>query len=109
MGVKLIWNHTDSVSVLAASMGPNAVAKMAVTESTKVMRSRFHSGQFRGSLGSSDGWGIYGERAPSQKGEETCSRAQQRRLTKMMPSLSHFRPGGGPDEESTLCGLSGSS
>lgn len=57
-GVKLIWNHTDSVRVLAARMGPSAVAKMAVTESTKVIRSRCHSGQFRGSLGSSDGWGI---------------------------------------------------
>ena len=38
-------------------MGPRAVAKMDVMERTKVMRSRRQSGQFRGSFGSSVGWG----------------------------------------------------
>jgi hypothetical protein len=43
--------------VLAARMGPRAVAKMAVMERVKVMRSRFHIDQLSGSLGSSDGCG----------------------------------------------------
>ena len=47
--------HSERVMVLAARMGPRLVAKMAVMERMKVMRSRFHSGQLRGSLGSSDG------------------------------------------------------
>jgi hypothetical protein len=48
---------SDSGSVLAARIGPSDVAKMAVRDRMKVMRSRFHRGQLRGSLGSSDGWG----------------------------------------------------
>jgi hypothetical protein len=46
------------VRVLAARMGPRAVARMAAKQRMKVMRSRFQSGQLSGSLGSSDGWGI---------------------------------------------------
>lgn len=45
----------ESVRVLAARMGPRHVAKMAEMERMKVMRSRRHSGQFSGSLGSSEG------------------------------------------------------
>lgn len=47
------------VTVFAARIGPRAVAKMAVMDRTKVMRSRFQSGQLRGSFGSSEGWGIW--------------------------------------------------
>jgi hypothetical protein len=50
--------------VLAARMGPSAVARMAAKERVKVIRSRFHRGQLRGSFGSSDGCGIY---APSKQ------------------------------------------
>jgi hypothetical protein len=43
------------VTVLAARIGPSAVEKMAVRERMKVIRSRFQSGQFSGSFGSSEG------------------------------------------------------
>lgn len=45
------------MTVLAARMGPRQVAKMAEMERMQVMRSRRQSGQLRGSLGSSEGWG----------------------------------------------------
>lgn len=57
MCVKSFWNALERVRVLAARIGPSAVAKMAVMDRMKVMRSRFHIGQLSGSLGSSDGWG----------------------------------------------------
>lgn len=45
--------------VFEARMAPRAVAKMAAKHRMKVIRSRFHRGQLRGSLGSSEGWGTY--------------------------------------------------
>lgn len=75
-----------SVKVLAARIGPRHVAKMAIMERMKVMRSRFHSGQLSGSFGSSDGCG-----------------------TRMMgtgPLVSHLRPS---TPFSAYCGRSGSS
>ena len=48
---------SDRGSVLAARMGPNDVAKMAVRDRMNVIRSLFQRGQFRGSFGSSDGCG----------------------------------------------------
>lgn len=43
--------------MFAARMGPSEVAKMADRERVRVMRSRLHKGQLRGSLGSSEGCG----------------------------------------------------
>lgn len=53
--VKSFEKSSAIVMVLAARMGPRAVARMPAKQSRKVMRSRRHSGQFSGSFGSSDG------------------------------------------------------
>jgi hypothetical protein len=46
------------VMVLAARIEPRDVARMPAIQRMKVIRSRRHSGQLRGSFGSSEGWGI---------------------------------------------------
>lgn len=57
--VRFSLKRRDMVSVLAARIGPRAVARMAAKQRMKVMRSRRQSGQLRGSFGSSEGWGIW--------------------------------------------------
>ena len=84
--VKGMMKSKVRVRVLAARMGPREVAKMAVRDRTKVMRSRFHSGQLSGSLGSSDGCGT--------------------RMMGIGPLVSHLRPW---VPSAAYCGLSGSS
>lgn len=53
--VKSLEKRREMVMVLAARIGPRAVARMPAKQRVKVMRSRLHSGQFSGSLGSSEG------------------------------------------------------
>ena len=84
--VKGMMKSKVSVRVLAAKMGPREVAKMAVRDRTKVIRSRFHSGQLSGSFGSSDGCGT--------------------RMMGIGPLVSHLRP---RVPSAAICGLSGSS
>ncbi|KAI1634349.1 hypothetical protein F4809DRAFT_665681 [Biscogniauxia mediterranea] len=60
MYVKSILNHTECVSVLAASVSPRGIAKTAVSDRINVIRAPCHSSQFRGSFGPSDGWGFSG-------------------------------------------------
>ena len=55
--VKVVVKRAVMTMVLEARMEPSEVAKIAVIERMRVIRSRCHSGQLRGSLGSSDGWG----------------------------------------------------
>lgn len=53
--VRFSLNSRDIVRVLAARIGPRAVARIAAKQRINVMRSRRHNGQLSGSLGSSEG------------------------------------------------------
>lgn len=53
--VRFSAKSSEIVRVLAARIGPRAVARIAAKQRRKVITSRFQSGQLRGSLGSSDG------------------------------------------------------
>lgn len=53
--VNVVSKIVATIIVLLARMGPREVAKIAARDRMKVMRSRRHSGQFRGSFGSSEG------------------------------------------------------
>jgi hypothetical protein len=55
--VKVFEKSWERVTVFAARMGPSDVARTPAQQRVKVTRSRFHRGQLRGSLGSSEGWG----------------------------------------------------
>jgi hypothetical protein len=104
-------------------MGPSDVAKMAVSDSVKVMRSRFQSGQLSGSFGSSDGWGCYtcvyrglsahppkrgcARRILLQGWWSPFSRSLLTSIMGMGPLRSHFNPLA--SAVSVVCGLSGSS
>lgn len=57
--MKSLEKSRETVMVLAARIGPRQVARMPAKQRMKVMRSRLHKGQFKGSLGSSEGCGIY--------------------------------------------------
>jgi hypothetical protein len=56
--VNLRRKYKDKVKVFAARMGPRQVAKIETMDRIVTIRSRFHNGQFRGSFGSSEGWGM---------------------------------------------------
>lgn len=53
--VKSFEKSRDIVIVLAARIGPSAVARIPAKQSRKVIRSRRKSDQFNGSFGSSEG------------------------------------------------------